>query len=158
MKNFADCLADAWALWHHLDMSIQHSPTYNSKSYDVIIVGSGPTGSLVAHRMATEGLSVLILEAGQRFGGHHALSNSEGNAEQDHVVGASQLPGFRFCDSESWHGSWWWHTAVASRDAAIPSRRFSHIFRPKALGTIGRSAMTTCDRTTADRTRFWCCW
>ncbi len=82
MKNFADCLADAWALWHHLDMSIQHSPTYNSKSYDVIIVGSGPTGSLVAHRMATEGLSVLILEAGQRFGGHHALSNSEGNASK----------------------------------------------------------------------------
>ena len=49
-------------------------------SYDVIIVGAGPTGSLVALRMAAKGLSVLVLEAGQCVGRHNALTNSEANA------------------------------------------------------------------------------
>ena len=61
-------------------MSLHLSPLSFSKSYDVIVVGAGPTGSLVALRMAAKGLSVLILEAGQRFGGHNALTNSEANA------------------------------------------------------------------------------
>lgn len=61
-------------------MSVPPSPTSNCKSYDVIIVGAGPTGSLVAQRMVSKGLSVLVLEAGQRFGGHTALPNSESNA------------------------------------------------------------------------------
>ena len=61
-------------------MFVPLSQPLNCKSYDVIIVGAGPTGSLVAHRMASKGLSVLVLEAGQRFGGNHALPNSEANA------------------------------------------------------------------------------
>ena len=46
----------------------------------MLIVGAGPTGSLVAQRMAAQGLSVVVLEAGQRFGRDNALTNSEANA------------------------------------------------------------------------------
>lgn len=51
-----------------------------TRSCDVLIVGSGPTGALVAQRMAARGLSVIVLEAGQRFGGGTALQNTEANA------------------------------------------------------------------------------
>lgn len=50
------------------------------RSYDVLVVGAGPTGALVAQRMAAQGLSVVVLEAGQRFGRNNALANSEANA------------------------------------------------------------------------------
>lgn len=50
--------------------------------YDALIVGAGPTGSLVAEKLAAQGLSVVILEAGKRFGGHNALENTEANAGQ----------------------------------------------------------------------------
>jgi flavin-dependent dehydrogenase len=48
--------------------------------YDAVIVGAGPTGSLVAEKLAAQGLSVVILEAGSRFRGHNALENTEANA------------------------------------------------------------------------------
>jgi choline dehydrogenase-like flavoprotein len=51
-----------------------------NRDFDVAIVGSGPTGALVAQRMAAKGLSVVVLEAGQRFGGANALANTEANA------------------------------------------------------------------------------
>ena len=60
----------------------------------MVIVGAGPTGALVAQRAAAQGLSVLVLEAGQRFGRHNALTNSEANAakimwsEPRHHVGS----------------------------------------------------------------------
>lgn len=79
-KVAAAALAVYPALWHDFEMSIHPSPFSITKSYDVVIVGAGPTGSLVAQRMAAQGLSVLVLEAGQRFGGHNALTNSEANA------------------------------------------------------------------------------
>ncbi len=59
------------------NQSLQRS---TDKIHDVIVVGAGPTGSLVAHRLASAGLSVLVLEAGQQFGGYQALANSEANA------------------------------------------------------------------------------
>jgi choline dehydrogenase-like flavoprotein len=49
-------------------------------AFDALIIGAGPTGALVAQRMAAHGLSVVVLEAGQRFGGPSALQNSEANA------------------------------------------------------------------------------
>ncbi|MDB6036375.1 MAG: hypothetical protein JWM99_216 [Verrucomicrobiales bacterium] len=50
------------------------------RNCDVVIVGSGPTGALMALRMVEQGLSVVVLEAGQRFGGMTALQNTEANA------------------------------------------------------------------------------
>ena len=61
-------------------MSNRAIPHTCAPSYDVLIVGSGPTGALVALRMAAQGLSVVVLEAGQRFGRNNALPNSEANA------------------------------------------------------------------------------
>jgi choline dehydrogenase-like flavoprotein len=67
--------------------------------YDAIIVGAGPTGSLVAEKLAAQGLSVVILEAGSRFRGHNALENTEANAGQimwsearNHVGGDFVVP------------------------------------------------------------------
>src|SRR3984957_4377975 len=48
--------------------------------FDVLIVGAGATGALVALRMAAHGLTVSVLEAGPRFSGQTALQNSEANA------------------------------------------------------------------------------
>jgi choline dehydrogenase-like flavoprotein len=49
-------------------------------AFDVVIVGAGATGALVALRMAARGLKVAVLEAGPRFGGPSALQNTEANA------------------------------------------------------------------------------
>lgn len=68
------------AIRHHLGMSICPLPPSTARHCDVIIVGAGPTGSLITHRLAAKGLSVLVIEAGQRFGGHHTLPNPEANA------------------------------------------------------------------------------
>lgn len=66
---------------------------------DAIVVGAGPTGSLVAEKLALEGLSVVILEAGSRFRGHNALENTEANAARimwsearNHVGGDFVVP------------------------------------------------------------------
>lgn len=52
----------------------------SNESVDVVIVGAGATGSLVASRLADAGLQVMILEAGERFRGAKALENTEANA------------------------------------------------------------------------------
>jgi choline dehydrogenase-like flavoprotein len=49
-------------------------------AFDVLIVGAGATGALVALRMAARGLTVVVLEAGPRFSGYTALQNTEANA------------------------------------------------------------------------------
>ncbi len=46
-----------------------------TQNADVVIVGSGVAGSLVAHRLAEKGLKVIILEAGPRIDRAHALAN-----------------------------------------------------------------------------------
>jgi choline dehydrogenase-like flavoprotein len=48
--------------------------------FDALIVGSGATGALIAYELACQGLSVVVLEAGQHFVGSNALGNSEANA------------------------------------------------------------------------------
>ena len=50
--------------------------------FDVLIVGAGATGALVALRMAAHGLTVAVLEAGPRFSGLMALQNAESNARR----------------------------------------------------------------------------
>jgi choline dehydrogenase-like flavoprotein len=52
-----------------------------SKSlWDVAIVGSGPTGALMAERLSRVGLNVVILEGGRKYSGINALENTEANA------------------------------------------------------------------------------
>jgi len=50
------------------------------RSADVVIVGSGACGALVARDLAAQGLSVVVLEAGKRFEPARDLANSEANA------------------------------------------------------------------------------
>ena len=56
------------------------SSPFVDASFDVLIVGAGPTGGLIAHRMAEKGMSVVVFEAGQRFGPANPLLNTEANA------------------------------------------------------------------------------
>jgi choline dehydrogenase-like flavoprotein len=53
-----------------------------TRTFDVLIVGAGATGALVALRMAAHGLTVCVLEAGPRFSGRTALQNAEVNASK----------------------------------------------------------------------------
>lgn len=41
---------------------------WNQNSYDIIIVGGGPAGAIFAHRAATEGVNVLVLDKKERIG------------------------------------------------------------------------------------------
>src|SRR6476661_4529115 len=52
----------------------------SAESTDVVIVGAGACGSLVAQELATRGFSVVTLEAGKRFDPSADLANSESNS------------------------------------------------------------------------------
>ena len=47
-------------------MQVHSTSNISGSPSDVLIVGSGPTGALMAQRMAANGLSVVVLEAGRR--------------------------------------------------------------------------------------------
>ena len=49
-------------------------------SADVVVVGAGACGGLVAHKLAAAGMSVIVLEAGPRLDPATDLRNSESNA------------------------------------------------------------------------------
>src|SRR5438270_13642512 len=49
-------------------------------STDVVVVGAGACGSLVAKELAAHGFSVVVLEAGKRYDPARDLANSETNA------------------------------------------------------------------------------
>src|SRR6516225_7960176 len=46
---------------------------------DVLIIGAGACGSLMASKLAKNGMSVVVLEAGKRFDRAADLANSEAN-------------------------------------------------------------------------------
>ena len=52
----------------------------NLPSTDVVVVGAGACGSLVAKELAARGFSVVVLEAGKRYDPARDLANSEANA------------------------------------------------------------------------------
>jgi choline dehydrogenase-like flavoprotein len=52
----------------------------NVPSTDVVVVGAGACGSLVAKELAARGFSVVVLEAGKRYDPARDLANSEANA------------------------------------------------------------------------------
>ena len=39
------------------------------KSYDVIVIGAGHNGLIVASKLASSGRKVLLIEAGETYGG-----------------------------------------------------------------------------------------
>jgi glycine/D-amino acid oxidase-like deaminating enzyme len=47
---------------------------------DVLIVGAGACGSVVARELSARGFSVVVIEAGRRFDAATDLANSEANA------------------------------------------------------------------------------
>jgi choline dehydrogenase-like flavoprotein len=49
-------------------------------STDVVVVGAGPCGSLVARELTGRGFAVTVLEAGRRFDPARDLANAEANA------------------------------------------------------------------------------
>ena len=111
----------------------------SARTFDVLIVGAGATGALVALRMAENGLKVAILEAGPRFSGHTALAERGGERGQDHVVRASQIRRLGLRDSEGRNGRGRRHFALAGRRAAISSRRFPHLLdRRRRCGLANR--------------------
>lgn len=63
---------------------------------DVLVVGAGPTGALVAYELAAQGMSVTVLEAGQRFTGSNALQNTEANAGKIMWTGGRNFVGKDF--------------------------------------------------------------
>src|SRR5688572_32241580 len=51
-----------------------------TETTDVLIVGAGACGSLVAKELAARGFSVVVLEAGKRFNSATDFANTEANA------------------------------------------------------------------------------
>ena len=54
----------------------------SSEQVDVVVVGAGPCGALMAQRLSAHGASVLVLEAGPRLDAQRDLQNSEANASR----------------------------------------------------------------------------
>src|SRR5262245_28117816 len=52
----------------------------STPSTDVVVVGAGACGSLVARELAARGFSVVVLEAGKRLDPARDLPNAEANA------------------------------------------------------------------------------
>ena len=115
---------------------------------DVVVVGAGACGSLAACELTARGASVVVLEAGPRLEPATDLRNSETQRRPDHVERAARphRPAPDRAEGRRRRGRR--HAVLAGRVAAVPSRGLSHARAPRASATTGRSATTTCGRTT----------
>lgn len=64
-----------------------------AKSYDVVIAGSGVAGSVLAHRLAKAGKTVLVLEAGSYYPEWHSTDNELDMLLRYYKTGIFQVPG-----------------------------------------------------------------
>lgn len=72
--------------------TIQYDP---SKDHcDVVIVGAGAAGAIVAHQFAEQGLKVIILEAGPKFGNDKAANSGGTEYHLDRFFAAILFPSF----------------------------------------------------------------
>ena len=73
-----------------------------TETFDVVVVGSGSAGAMAALRAADQGLSVLIIEKAQKFGGTSATSGGVmwiPNHQLDGDVGDSREMTFEYLDA-----------------------------------------------------------
>lgn len=91
---------------------------------DVLVVGAGATGALVAYELAAQGMSVVVLEAGQRFKGDNTLENSEANAGKIMWSAPRNHVGKDFVVPKTGMGVGGWNASLAWRYAAILSGGF----------------------------------
>ena len=95
-------------------------------STDVVIVGAGACGALVAARLAERGVAVTVLEAGKRYDPARDLANSEANAAKIMWTEPRVYTGGHAVVPKTGVGRRRRHADVARRDAAVPPRRLPH--------------------------------
>ena len=104
-----------------------------SKSYDVIVVGSGAAGGQTAYTLALEGLSVLMLEAGRNYLPETetpmfqtpAMAPLRAASTPDKafgfydatIDGGWDVPGepYTSASSDPAHKFWWWRPRMRAR-------------------------------------------
>src|SRR6266699_544886 len=62
-----------------------------SKTYDAVVVGSGAAGGMAAHVLTSQGMQVLMLEAGKKIDINQELRSMEWPYEHPGPAGAAAL-------------------------------------------------------------------
>ena len=91
-----------------------------TKSYDVIVIGSGLAGMTAANKMGKDGLSVLLLEAHNKLGGFATWFYRK---NKDHVFDIS-LHGFPFGMKKTCRK--YWNKEIASHIVQLEDVRFEN--------------------------------
>mgnify|MGYP000731214346 CR=1 FL=1 len=106
-----------------------------TKSYDVIVIGSGLAGMTAANKMAKDGLSVLLLEAHNKLGGFATWFYRN---KKDHVFDIS-LHGFPFGMKKTCRK--YWNKNIAEHIVQLKDVRF-HNPQYKIQSTFTREDFT----------------